>query len=408
MPSMKIVVTGTSGFIGRHVLPELEAAGAELLLVGREPERLAALFGDDVRTCGYGELAEQAKGFDTLLHLAALIRGESGDGEAYRAANVTFLETVLGAAREAGIGHVINITSLDARADSPDPYFASKGEADALLRARGDMQVTSLRVAAVYGERFMRTLSVLERLPKSWRKPALNVLACARPVTHVSRVAEAVLRHAREGSREGGSSFHEEYVTDGQHDNPVYGWIMRLVDLLFVAMVLGFLWWLLLIVWAAVRLTSPGPGLFLQERVGQHRESFTLYKFRTMAKDTVQRGTHEVSASSVTRIGAVLRKTKLDEFPQAVNILFNQLSLVGPRPCLPSQTELIDLREKRGVFAIKGGITGLAASQGIVMDDPERLAEVDAEYIARRTVLFDLGIILRTFLGSGQGDRVAK
>ena len=121
---------------------------------------------------------------------------------------------------------------------------------------------------------------------------------------------------------------------------------------------------------------------------------------------TRQAGTHEISASAVTPIGRHLRRTKLDELPQIVNILRNEMSLVGPRPCLPGQTELIDARRRLGVLTVKPGISGLAQINGIDMSTPWRLASWDARYIALRSLALDARIALRTVMGSGQGDRV--
>lgn len=155
-----------------------------------------------------------------------------------------------------------------------------------------------------------------------------------------------------------------------------------------------------------VRFTSPGSALFHQRRVGRNREIFFCHKIRTMATGTPQVGTHEVSESSVTGIGRLLRRTKLDEIPQLWNVFTGEMSLVGPRPCLPSQSELIREREERGVFALRPGITGLGQIRGIDMSDPIGLAECDAEYAAERSAIFDLKLIWLTLVGAGMGDRV--
>lgn len=157
-----------------------------------------------------------------------------------------------------------------------------------------------------------------------------------------------------------------------------------------------------------IRLTSPGPAVFRQPRVGRGGEEFLCYKLRTMAADTRQAGTHEISADSVTWIGRILRKTKIDELPQLWNVLKGEMSLIGPRPCLPSQTELIRERERRGVFAVRPGISGLGQVRGIDMSDPISLADCDAEYVENRSFAFDLRLIWLTISGAGMGDRVKE
>ncbi len=108
------------------------------------------------------------------------------------------------------------------------------------------------------------------------------------------------------------------------------------------------------------------------------RKLFTCYKLRTMYSYTPSVGTHEVQLSSVTPIGRRLRRWKLDELPHLWNVLRGDMSLVGPRPCLPIQSELIEKRRQMGVLDFRPGITGLAQVAGVDMSDPERLANIDS------------------------------
>ncbi len=156
-----------------------------------------------------------------------------------------------------------------------------------------------------------------------------------------------------------------------------------------------------------VRATSPGPAIFSQMRVGRGGQLFSCHKLRTMRQDAPVVPTHEAPASAVTGFGRFLRRTKLDELPQLYDVLVGNMSFVGPRPCLPTQTELVRLRRENGVLAVRPGITGLAQIHGIDMSDPVRLAEVDATYVRSATFFGDLRILIATvFGGSGQGDRI--
>lgn len=180
----------------------------------------------------------------------------------------------------------------------------------------------------------------------------------------------------------------------------------RCFDLLVSLLALLLFGWAILLLAAHVARNSPGPGLFAQRRVGRARAVFTCYKLRTMHRATVEAASHDTPASFVTPLGRRLRRFKLDEVPQLWNVLRGEMSLVGPRPCLPMQTRLVEERERRGVYAVRPGITGLAQVQGIDMSDPVRLAVVDAHYVATRSFFGDIGLILRTVFGGGQGDRV--
>lgn len=184
---------------------------------------------------------------------------------------------------------------------------------------------------------------------------------------------------------------------------PILKWLM---DIGFAVVAIVFFWWLFLLCAIAVALSSNGPVLFVQRRIGREGKPFVCYKFRTMHVGTQEAGTHEISADAVTKFGRVLRRTRLDELPQVINILRGQMSLIGPRPCLETQTDLIGWRQRFNVFSVKPGISGLAQIQGVDMSDPEKLARIDGEYVLKRNLVLDIKIALATVTGKGLNDYV--
>ena len=156
----------------------------------------------------------------------------------------------------------------------------------------------------------------------------------------------------------------------------------------------------------AIGMCSGGAPLFYQQRVGYQQRLFTLVKFRSMATNTQSVGTHLVDANAITPMGRFLRRSKLDELPQLFNVLRGDMSLVGPRPCLPNQIELIQQREMRGVFSVKPGITGLAQVNGVDMSSPRKLAIYDRLMIRNLDLGNYLRLIMATATGRGSGDRV--
>lgn len=153
-----------------------------------------------------------------------------------------------------------------------------------------------------------------------------------------------------------------------------------------------------------IRVVDRSPPLFCQQRVGRFGRPFYLYKMRTMRVNSPNLPTHEASTSYVTPLGCLLRRTKLDEMPQLINVLRGDMSFVGPRPCLPVQEELIRWREEFGVMELRPGITGVSQIAGVDMSRPTELAISDAGYLQSRSIATDLAILFRTFLGRGSGD----
>jgi lipopolysaccharide/colanic/teichoic acid biosynthesis glycosyltransferase len=170
--------------------------------------------------------------------------------------------------------------------------------------------------------------------------------------------------------------------------------LVLLCPILIVLMVIGYF--------------DTGSPIFRQERVGKGKLPFRLMKFRSMHINAPSVATHLASASSITPFGSFLRKSKLDELPQLWNVFVGDMSLVGPRPNLFNQEELILERESRGVYLVRPGITGLAQINKIDMSTPKLLAETDAKMIDHLNVCYYFKYIFLTVFGKGFGDRVRK
>ncbi len=181
----------------------------------------------------------------------------------------------------------------------------------------------------------------------------------------------------------------------------------RLFDLFLAFFALVFLSPLFVFLYLLIYLENNSP-LFYQVRVGRNLKEFTLIKFRTMKTGTESCATHLVDINKITKLGKVLRKTKLDELPQLFNVLRGEMSFVGPRPCLPTQINLIDLRRKYNLYRYNPGITGLSQVKGIDMSNPILLSETDHKMMKNFSLYKYFYYIGLTLLGSGYGDKVSK
>jgi len=156
---------------------------------------------------------------------------------------------------------------------------------------------------------------------------------------------------------------------------------------------------LLILIAILVRIDSPGPAIYRQERIGRLGKQFTMLKFRTMKIGTPTLSTEDMQkqvAIPFTRLGPFLRKSNLDELPQLFNILRGQMSFIGPRPALPTQIDVITLREKSGAHFIRPGITGLAQAKGRDDLDNETKVAYDTEYYRKMSFFFDAKVLLMT------------
>ena len=140
------------------------------------------------------------------------------------------------------------------------------------------------------------------------------------------------------------------------------------------------------------------PVLFIQERIGKNQLTFKIIKIRTLKIGAPNTGTHQLENEYKLKCGNLIRKIKLDEFPQLINVLKGDINLIGPRPGLVSQIDLTQNRNAKGIYDIKPGITGLSQVLGYDMSDPSKLAEIDKMYIQKQSLYVDFLILISTFM----------
>lgn len=183
--------------------------------------------------------------------------------------------------------------------------------------------------------------------------------------------------------------------------NSRYLFFKRFLDLMISVSILVIFSPILAIISILIKLDSEGPIFFKQTRVGLNSKVFTIYKFRTMlitAPANVPTNDLESATDHLTKIGVILRKTSIDELPQLLNIIQNEMSLIGPRPVIPMEKDLIELRTKLGVDQILPGVTGLAQISGRDELDYKQKAQFDADYYSKMSFKFDLWILAMTLV----------
>lgn len=191
----------------------------------------------------------------------------------------------------------------------------------------------------------------------------------------------------------------------------MYRFFKRILDFLLSIIGLILLSPVFLVLVIAVKFTSKGPVLFKQKRIGIHKTHFNIYKFRTMRTDAPKDcPTHMLSDPDqfITGIGKFLRKTSLDELPQLLNILSGKMSIVGPRPALWNQFDLIEEREKYGANDVRPGLTGWAQINGRDELPITVKAEYDGEYIKKMSFIFDIKCVIGTVKSVLKHDGVVE
>lgn len=188
-------------------------------------------------------------------------------------------------------------------------------------------------------------------------------------------------------------------------------YIKRGIDCILSLIGLIILSPILLIIAVIIKMTSPGPVLFRQERMGKDNKHFRIMKFRTMRIDTPKDcPTHmlENPDQYITKIGHILRKTSLDELPQLWNIFVGDMAVIGPRPSLPNQYDLNELRDQNGASKVRPGLTGLAQISGRDELEISVKAALDGEYVKKISFLTDVRLFFATFISVLRSDGVKE
>lgn len=187
--------------------------------------------------------------------------------------------------------------------------------------------------------------------------------------------------------------------------------VKRLIDVILSGLAIVILALPMLIISIAIKIDSPGSVLFKQKRIGIHKSHFNIYKFRTMYNDTPKdTPTHQLKGADayITKVGKLLRKTSLDELPQLFNIFANHMSIVGPRPALWNQYDLIEERDKYGANDVKPGLTGWAQINGRDELEIPIKARFDGEYVDKQSFVFDLKCLFGTIVSVFKSDGIVE
>ena len=196
-----------------------------------------------------------------------------------------------------------------------------------------------------------------------------------------------------------------------EESRKMYPKVKRLLDILLAVFLLIGAAPFMLIAAIAIKIEDPkGPVIFKQTRVGKDKKAFKIYKFRSMWTETPDVPTHLLHDPNqfITKTGAFLRKTSIDELPQVWNILKGDMSFIGPRPSLFSQEDLIEERDKLNVHSIRPGLTGLAQVSGRDELPIPIKAAYDGEYVARMNFMLDLQLFFKTFKSVAMSEGVVE
>ena len=397
---MKIIITGASGFVGSLIVPELKRKGIKILLVTRSFKKLKKLYPSD-KVCEYDDLEKFAKDYDCIVHLATINNRKQCNRYNAREQNFKTFKKVFEVAKLFNLFIINFSTTHSLNFFYKTDYIESKRDIEKYINKKNYPKIQSIYLPFIYGEKMSGKLKILNRFPKFVSNFIFYFLSAFKPTVNIKSILNYLFQNNFNFKKN-----NLNILSDDICKNFVFLFFKRSLDLLFSIFVLLFLWWLLILVWIFIKIESPGPGIIFQKRVGKSGKIFNCIKFRTMKSGVKQAPTHQMALTDLTIVGSFLRKTKLDELPQVFNIIINQMSLVGPRPSLEIQHELIAKRKKFNILNVKPGITGLAQINKADMSNLDNITKFDFIYLKTQSIFIDINIIVKTIFGAGNVDNI--
>lgn len=393
---MRIVMSGATGFVGRQIVPKLRALGFEILIISREPVSARRLL-PGLEIVSPEEWLSNVGSFDAFVYLSVMNSDQDCSLQDFLVVNRDMALHYAKIARAKGVSRFVYFSSVKALdSEENTPYAVSKREGQSALRSFLGTDLYTVHLGLVHGTETAGRLSLMDNFSPLIRRAIAQIVFALRPTTSADRVVGFIQDVCDDiaGSR--------TILTDDKAEMPFYrGWVFFLNTAFVLASII--LSPILLVSWLVVVSTQGFPGFYRQERVGLEGRLFRFIKIRTMYLDAPAKSSHEVSSSFIFPFGRFLRKTKLDELVQAWHVARGEMNLIGPRPSMSSQSDVIHRRRRQGILRLKPGLTGWAQVQGVDMESPAELVRYDGEYLDLRSIALDARIVLLTFFRGFRG-----
>ena len=399
---MRIVITGATGYVASILIPELIKHNHKLLLVSRNTKDLKYKY-PHLQICEYAKLAHYGKNFDIFINLAVINNNSKKKYPEFLEINRDLLYELVQISKLIKIKYFLNISSFhQLNINNNSNYAKSKREGKRKIQNIKGLKILNVYTPFIYGNKWPKKIEILNYLPLKLSRLIFYIMAAFFPTLNIKILSTFISQDLKTNKN------NDVYLHDFKNKNLFYLFITRLIDILIAILIIGALGWLIIFIYFLIKFKTKGNPIFIQKRMGQSKKCFNLFKFRTMQPNTQELATHLISKNNVTRVGKYLRIFKLDELPQVINLIKNEITFVGPRPSLISQEELIEKRQESKILDIKPGLTGYSQINHIDMSDVNRLVKFDHYYFINKSLLIDLKIIIKTFIGIGFKDNVIK
>ena len=397
---MKIIITGASGFVGSLIVPEFKRKGIQMLLVTRSFKKLKKLYPRN-KICEYDDLEKFAKDYDCIIHLATINNRKKSNMVSAREQNFKTFKKVFEVAKLFNLYFINFSTTHSLNFFNKTDYTESKRDIEKYINDANYPKIQSIYLPFIYGDKMSGKLKILNKFPKFVSNFIFYFLSAFKPTVNIKTILNYLFQNNFNFKKN-----NLNILSDNICKNFIFLFFKRSFDILFSIFILLFLWWLLILIWIFIKIETPGPGIIFQKRVGKSGKIFNCIKFRTMKLGVKQAPTHQMSSTDLTIVGSFLRTTKFDELPQVFNIILNEMSLVGPRPSLETQHELITKRKEFKILEVKPGITGLAQINKADMSNIDNITKFDFIYLKTQSIFIDINIIVKTIFGAGNIDNV--